>query len=184
MKRTFLYLIFQHSKIVLGEIASLGTLLELGNRTLDILRDLVQRPPGQSITDPSALSGSYTTALGVKEGVIIARRNLEELLLYALTQFAMYLMKPEFEGEQTDMDADDHSMESSRLESTKERRQAPRSTLATRMRRGMTGEMVGDLQALLSKSKPLITASDKVIGKQSIDLTQVLLNFLREHIPS
>jgi nuclear pore complex protein Nup188 len=93
-------------------------------------------------------------------------------------------MKPEFEGEQTDMDADDHSMESSRLESTKERRQAPRSTLATRMRRGMTGEMVGDLQALLSKSKPLITASDKVIGKQSIDLTQVLLNFLREHIPS
>ncbi|KAF8178012.1 hypothetical protein BJ912DRAFT_930157 [Pholiota molesta] len=116
-------LVAPHSKIVLGEIASLGTLLELGNRTLDILRDLVQRPPGQSIADPSALSGSYTTALGVKEGVIIARRNLEELLLYALTQFAMYLMKPEFEGEQTDMDADDHSMESSRLESTKERRQ-------------------------------------------------------------
>ena len=168
---------------MLGETASLGTLLELGNRTLDILRDLVQRPPGQSIIDPSSLSGSYTTALGVKEGVIIARRNLEELLLYAVTQFAMYLRKPEFEGEQTDMDADDHSMDSTRMESTKERR-PPRSSLATRMRRGMTGEMVGDLQTLLTKSKSVIVASDKVIGKTSIDLTQILLNFLHERIPS
>ena len=58
---------------MLGEPASLGTLLELGNRTLDILRNLVHRPPGQSITDPAGLSCSYTTPLGVKQGVIIAR---------------------------------------------------------------------------------------------------------------
>ena len=75
--------------MVLGEPASLGTLLELGNRTLDVLRDLVQRPAGQSLTDPSSLSGSFLTAIGVKEGVLIARRNLEEIQVYAVTQLAM-----------------------------------------------------------------------------------------------
>ncbi|KJA28250.1 hypothetical protein HYPSUDRAFT_197752 [Hypholoma sublateritium FD-334 SS-4] len=62
--------IIPHSKVVLGEPASLGTLLELGNRTLDILRNLVQRPPGQSITDPSALLGSYTTALPIRDAAL------------------------------------------------------------------------------------------------------------------
>ena len=56
---------------MLGEPASLSTLLELGNRTLDILHNLVHRPPGQSITDPGGLSRSYTTPLGVKQGVTI-----------------------------------------------------------------------------------------------------------------
>lgn len=158
-------------------------MLELGNRTLDILRNLVQRPPGQSITDPAALSGSYTTALAVKEGVIIARRNLEELLLYAATQLAMWLSKPDFESEQVDGDADEHVMDTSRLENAKERR-APRSSLANRMRRGMTGEMTADLQVLLGKSKPIITASDTIIGKSSVNITQILLNFLHERLPS
>ncbi len=75
--------ILQHSKVVLGEAASLGTLLELGNRSLDVLKNLVQRPsPGQSISDSAALPGPYPTALGVKEGVVIVRWNLEEILLY------------------------------------------------------------------------------------------------------
>lgn len=168
----------------MGEPASLGTLLELGNRTLDILRNLVQRPPGQSITDPAAISGSYTNTLGVKDGVVIARRNLEEILLYATTQLAMWLSKPDFENEQMDADTEEHVMDTTRLESTKERRAAPRSSLATRMRRGMTGEMTADLQALLGKAKPIITASDKVIGKPSVDVTQILLNFLHERLPS
>ncbi|KAF8967477.1 nucleoporin subcomplex protein binding to Pom34-domain-containing protein [Flammula alnicola] len=177
-------LIVPHSKIVLGEPASLGTLLELGNRTLDILRNLVQRPPGQSITDPSALSGSYTTALGVKQGVIIARRNLEEILLYSVTQLAMWLSKPDFESTPVDADADEQAMDASRLDGTKDRRSTARSsmTMAERLRRGMTGEMAGDLQSLLTKSKPIITASDIVIGKPSVDLSQVLLNFLHERI--
>ena len=71
---------------MLGEPASLGTLLELGNRTLDVLRNLVQRPPGQSITDSSGLSRYYMTPVGVKQ---VARRNLEGILLYSVTQLAM-----------------------------------------------------------------------------------------------
>ena len=57
----------------------------------------------------------------------------------------------------------------------------PTMTMAERLRRGMTGEMASDLQSLLTKSKPIIIASDTII-KPSVDLTQVLLNFLHDRI--
>lgn len=165
---------------MLGEPASLGTLLELGNRTLDVLRDLVQRPAGQSITDLSSMP-----AIGVKEGVLIARRNLEEIQLYAVTQLAMWISKPEFDTTPADAENEDlQAMEASRAaDGLKDRRQ-PRSsiTMAERLRRGMTGEMAADLQSLLTKSKPILVASDTLIGVPSVDVTQILLNFLHERI--
>jgi len=171
---------------VLGEPASLGTLLELGNRTLDVLRNLVHRPPGQSITDPAELSRSYTTPLGVKQGVIIARRNLEGILLYSVTQLAMWLSKPDFDRTPLDPDVDDpQAMDTSRTDSlvvVKERRPRSSITMAERLRRGMTGEMAGDLQSLLTKSKAIIQTSDGVIGQPSVDITQILLNFLHDRI--
>ncbi|KAJ7606908.1 hypothetical protein FB45DRAFT_949451 [Roridomyces roridus] len=134
-------LIVPHSKVVLGEPASMGTLLELGNCTLDVLRDLVNRPAGQSLSDVGSLPGTY--ALDVRQGVATARRNLEALLIYASTQLAMWLSKPDL---------------------TEERR-APRQSLslADRLRRGVTGEMAADLQSLLTKSKPIIAKSDAVL---------------------
>ena len=173
--------------MVLGEPASLGTLLELGNRTLDVLRNLVHRPPGQSITDSSGLSRSYTTPLGVKQGVIVARRNLEEILLYSVTQLAMWLSKPDFDRTPLDPDADDpQAMDTSRtadsLVVVKERRPRSSIIMAERLRRGITGEMAGDLQSLLTKSKAILQSSDGVIGKPSIDITQILLNFLHDRI--
>lgn len=202
--------------MVLGEPASLGTFLELGNRTLDILKDLVQRPPGQSIADASVLPGSYSTVLGVKEGATIARRNLEEILLYSVTQLAMWLSKPDTENYVLGaaMDAEDSegqtsmqgpgsglatsmAMDVSRHESlsTKNLKRSvtggaagPRASISVslneRMRRGMTGEIVGDLHALLMKSKSVIAASNQVIGRPSVDLTQILLNFLHERVGS
>ena len=171
---------------MLGEPASLGTLLELGNRTLDVLRNLVHRPPGQSITDPAGLSRSYTTPLGVKQGVIIARRNLEGILLYSVTQLAMWLSKPDFDRTPLDPDVDDpQAMDTSRTDSlvvVKERRPRSSITMAERLRRGMTGEMAGDLQSLLTKSKAIIQTSDGVIGQPSVDITQILLNFLHDRI--
>lgn len=150
--------------------------MELGNRTLDILRHLVQKPAGQTLVD--------TTEVDVKQGVKIARRNLEEILLYSVTQLAMWFSKPDFENVAPDPDADDsQAMDISRADTTKERR-APRSsmTMAERLRRGMTGEMSGDLQSLLTKSKPVLASSNAVIGKESVDLTQILLNFLHERV--
>jgi len=172
-------LVVPHSKVVLGEPASMGTLLELGNGTLDVLRDLVNRPAGQSLADVGSLPGTYP--LDVRQGVLTARRNLEALLIYAVTQLAMWLSKPDFDvNSNTDMDMEDQP------DAGREERRAPRASLslADRLRRGVTGEMAADLQSLLNKSKPVIAKSDAVLGSPGIDLTQVLSNFLQDRIIS
>lgn len=169
-----------HSKVVLGEPASLGTLLELGNSTLDLLKELVGLPPGQSLVAMGAvLSSKYGSTLDVRQGVTTARRNLEGILIYAGTQLAMWLSKPDFEVNTNDVDMDEP--ETPRHE--KERR-APRSslTLADRMRRGMTGEMAADLQSLLTKSRDVIKSTDTVIGTRSMDVLPLLSTFIHERI--
>ncbi|KAF8885802.1 nucleoporin subcomplex protein binding to Pom34-domain-containing protein [Infundibulicybe gibba] len=177
-------LIVPHSKVVLGEPASMGTLLELANCTLDILRDLVSRPAGQSITRAVALIKPLDDPLDVRQGVITARRNLESILVYSITQLAMWLSKPEFDVPPSDTEMEEQSMDApkSDVPSAKDRRTARSSSLAERLRRGMTGEMAADLQSLLTKSKPIILSSNTITGKESIDLTPILLHFLHEHI--
>ena len=171
---------------MLGEPALLGTLLELGNRTLDVLRSLVHCPPGQSITDPAGLSHSYTTPLGVRQGVIIAWQNLEGILLYSVTQLAMWLLKADFDRTPLDPDPDDpQAMDTVRTDSSvvvKEHQPHSLICMAERLRCGMTGEMAGDLQSLLTKSKAIMQLIDGVIGKPSLDITQVLSNFLHDRV--
>ncbi|KAJ7762365.1 nucleoporin subcomplex protein binding to Pom34-domain-containing protein [Mycena maculata] len=172
-------LIVPHSKVVLGEPASMGTLLELGNCTLDVLRDLVNRPAAQSLAEVGSLPGTYS--LDVRQGVSTARRNLEALLIYAVTQLAMWLSKPDFDvNSSSEMDTEEQP------ETGREERRAPRTSLslADRLRRGVTGEMAADLQSLLNKSKPVIAKSDAILGAPGIDLTQVLSNFLHDRIIS
>jgi len=172
-------LVVPHSKVVLGEPASMGTLLELGNCTLDVLRDLVNRPAGQSLADVGSLPGTYS--LDVRQGVSTARRNLEALLIYAVTQLAMWLSKPDFDVNSTnEMETEDQP------DAGREERRAPRASLslADRLRRGVTGEMASDLQSLLNKSKPVIAKSDPILGSTGVDLTQVLANFLQDRIMS
>ncbi|KAF9459152.1 nucleoporin subcomplex protein binding to Pom34-domain-containing protein [Collybia nuda] len=173
-------LIVPHSKVVLGEPASMGTLLELGNCTLDMLRDLVNRPAGQSLTNAPGSN------LDVRQGVLTARRNLEGVLVYAVTQLVMWLSKPEFDVASPEPDADEsQSMDVQRMDTSKERRPPrPSMSLAERLRRGMTGEMAADLQSLLNKSKPIIAKSDTVLEKGGVDLTPILSNFLQERIAS
>jgi len=160
----------------------MGTLLELGNCTLDVLRELVNRPAGQSLIPTTPTTGTYN--LDVLEGVLTARRNLEAILVYGVTQLVMWLSKPEFDVPSAEADAEEpQAMEIQRTEVSKERRAArPSMTMAERLRRGMTGEMASDLQSLLNKAKPIIAKSDTVLGKAGVDLTQVLLNFLHERI--
>ncbi|THV06572.1 hypothetical protein K435DRAFT_743696 [Dendrothele bispora CBS 962.96] len=173
-------LVIPHSKVVLGEHASIGTLLELGNGTLDMLRNLINLPAGQSIaTLPvAAVKGGD---IDVRQGVATTRRNLENVLVYAVTQLAMWLSKPEFDVPSNDMETEE--LTDTHKESTKDRR-APRSSLVLgdRIRRGMTGEMAADLQSLLNKAKPIIAKSNTVLGKEQIDLTAVLSTFLQERI--
>lgn len=160
----------------------MGTLLELGNCTLDVLRELVNRPAGQSLISTPPTTGAFN--LDVMEGVLTARRNLEAILVYAVTQLVMWLSKPEFDVPSGDAEGEEpQMMDIQRTDVSKERRAPRRSmTMGERLRRGMTGEMASDLQSLLNKAKPIITKSDAVLGKTGVDLTQVLLNFLHERI--
>lgn len=84
-------------------------------------------------------------------------------------------------------------MDVSRHDSTKDLKRsigisstAPRTSISVslteRMRRGMAGEIVGDLHGLLTRAKAVISSSNQVIGKPSVDLTQILLNFLHERV--
>lgn len=179
---------------MLGEPASLGTLLELGNCTLDVLRDLVNLTPNQSMTTLTVKTVLHTEPLDVRQSVITARRNLEGILTYAVTQLVMWLSKPEFEPPATnemEIEPDssvapidvngrpDHSL-------LKDRTRTPsaRMTMAERLRRGMTSEMASDLKELLNKSKLIVAKSTAIVGEDSTDILQVLTNFLQDHVIS
>ena len=111
----------------------------------------------------------------------------------------MWLSKPEFDTPQPEAEADtdmlveggpggggsgDASAAVVAAASLKERRAARKATmtLAERLRRGMTGEMAADLQALLGKAKPVIAKSMTVLGEKDVDLTQALSYFVQERI--
>ncbi|XP_006461023.1 hypothetical protein AGABI2DRAFT_221404 [Agaricus bisporus var. bisporus H97] len=186
-------LIVPHSKVVLGEPASLGTLLELGNCTLDLLRDLVNRPPNQSITTLAAKTAPSAEPLDVRQSVITARRNLEGILTYAVTQLVMWLSKPEFGPSATnemeiETDSSVTSMDVTVRADTsllKDRTRTPSAramTMAERLRRGMTSEMASDLKELLTKSKPIVAKSATIVGQDATDIIQVLINFLQDHV--
>ncbi|TFY59970.1 hypothetical protein EVJ58_g5439 [Rhodofomes roseus] len=141
---------------------------------------LVNRPATQVVAPGS----TSVPALDVRESVRPARRNLEAVLLYAVTQLAMWVAKPEFDVSSGDMDedmraetppgpADSHALKARRRSSM---------PLAERLRRGMTGEMASDLLGLLNKAKPLVAKSGEVLGEGNVDLTPVLARFVQERI--
>lgn len=167
----------------MDEPTSIGTLLELGNCTLDVLRDLVNRPAGQAIVPPS--SSTQEKPLDVKQGVLTTRRNLENVCLYAITQLAMWITKPDFDAG-GDIDVDEPAENQNlRGDGGKERdRRRTSVSIGERLRRGMTGEMNTDLQSLLQRAKPVIEKSQKLVGSEigGVDLTQVLMKFLDDHI--
>ncbi|KAE9409247.1 hypothetical protein BT96DRAFT_848617 [Gymnopus androsaceus JB14] len=174
-------LVVPHSKVVVGEPASIGTLLELANGTLDMLRNLTNMPSGQSLVQADVASSGKLGALNVRQGVATARRNLEEILVYMVTQLAMWLSKPEFEVPSAETEGEDQTMADPQKAEPKERR-GPRMSLGTRLRRGMTGEMAADVQTLLNKAKPVIVKTDSILGKGQIDISTVLSTFLQNHI--
>ncbi|KAF9075043.1 nucleoporin subcomplex protein binding to Pom34-domain-containing protein [Rhodocollybia butyracea] len=144
------------------------TLLELANGTLDMLRNLTSMPSGQSLVRAEVASSGRLSELNVQRGVRTARRNLEEILVYMVTQLAMWLSKPEFEVQSAETDGEDQNM--------------PRMSLGARLRRGMAGEMAVDVQTLLNKAKPVIAKSDTTLGRGQVDISGILSTFLQNHI--
>ncbi|KAI5121186.1 hypothetical protein M0805_005987 [Coniferiporia weirii] len=186
-------LVVPHSKVTMGEPASIGTLLELGNCTYETLQFLTsEKLPPLSARDPAS-SASARSAL--ESNVRICRQTLEIALVYASTQLAMWLTK--HDGEQSgEMELDDLQQPSEThgygykadASSTKDRERERRLkrkslTLADRLRRGMTGEMAMDLEALVAKAKPVNAKCSEMLGKsESVDLLQVLAAFLEERV--
>ncbi|KAG6840409.1 hypothetical protein C0991_006880 [Blastosporella zonata] len=169
--------VIPHGKTILSEPASIGTLQGLGTSTLDLLRDLVNRPAHQTLTATT----STKDPLDVREAVRTARRNLEGVLMYAVTQLVTILAREQDNAPPAE-EEENMAVDAQRTDVSKGERRAPRASMmmGERLRRGLTGEMVTDLQSLLNKAKPIIAKSNDVLGKESVDLTPVLSHFLNE----
>lgn len=183
----------------MGESASIGTLLELGNCAYETLRFLIDRE-GPALASRNSASSSRTL-LKTQENIRVARQTLESVLMYATTQLVMWLMKHEDEHS-GDVDVDEQQQQqdthghglghkadasASALKGRERERRMQRKslTLADRLRRGMTGEMTMDLKALITRTKPAIAKSAEVLGStELVDITQVLLNFMDERVVS
>ncbi|TRM67890.1 nucleoporin subcomplex protein binding to Pom34-domain-containing protein [Schizophyllum amplum] len=169
-------IILPQNKVVLGERASLGTLLELGNCTLDQLRDLLTKAVsvGPAAKGKTSLPGMYDTRESVHAGIAVARRTLEVVLTYSATQLALYLNKSDHDVASRDADFDE-SQQSSMEVSTA-------TKAADRLRRGLISDTVDDLESLMQKAKPLMEKSDTTLGKSMVNVSQILENFFRNHV--
>jgi nuclear pore complex protein Nup188 len=168
--------------VVPDEPASIGTLVELSGTACDLLTGLLGRPAGQSLGTTGAATSDVSSfePLTIRDGVIATRDTLELALTYASTQLAMWVLKPEFDEPEAgnDMDLEDESQGSTR-------RQKQSNTAAGRLRSGMAGAMATDLEDIMRrKAKDLLKRSEAVVGKEVIDLTQILSRFLGERILS
>ncbi|KAH8832742.1 hypothetical protein DL96DRAFT_1583183 [Flagelloscypha sp. PMI_526] len=176
--------VLSQSKVVVGEPASQGTLVELGNVTITMLRDLSDRQPSQSLLPVSA-SPSFDP-LSAQDGLRTAQACLEAVLLYSVTQLVMSLTRPEapntaLKDLTTDENTDDMVLENTSLStSTIVERRKPRTSLADRIRRGMPGEVTAEVQALLAKAVPVLKKCNQLRGGQSKDIAEILKRFLSE----
>lgn len=181
----------------MGEPASIGTLLELGNCSYEILRTLVDKkaPPLPSLSSRASTKPSASPS-ALQSDVRMVRQALESVLVYACTQLVMWLTKHDVEmsgemelDDQQQPDSHGHGLRADaspmlNKERDRERRMKRKSlTLADRLRRGMTGEMTMDLQSLVVKAKPVVQKTTEMVGKpDDVDLVPALATFIEERV--
>ncbi|KAI9507509.1 hypothetical protein F5148DRAFT_1299700 [Russula earlei] len=181
-------LVVPHTKAVLGEPASMGTLIELASGTLDTLSHLIARPAGQALTVTSPTRPSERP-LDVGAAIVATRRTVEAVLFYATTQLGAWVTTPEplDTGASADLETMEDAGGDPANTNHSERRAASRresTVLTERMRRGLTVEISGELKAVLEKARALLAKSQPTTGeKQSaVDITTVLLGFLNQRM--
>ncbi|KIY69357.1 hypothetical protein CYLTODRAFT_393808 [Cylindrobasidium torrendii FP15055 ss-10] len=176
-----------HSKVILEDPASIGTLMELGNSTIDLLSELVNLPAGQALITPGPLlSSKFAVGLNVKNAITVARRNIEAILVYASTQLAMSTLKPEVEAS-NEMDTDDLDVSMTAKSDGVLDRRAPRasvSMVASERLRRMTSDLGHELRDMNIRAGEQIKKSENVVKSGGVDLTSILAAFIKERIPS
>ncbi|KAH9002466.1 hypothetical protein EDB86DRAFT_3125995 [Lactarius hatsudake] len=180
-------LVVPHSKAVLGEPASMGTLIELASGTLDTLGHLISRPAGQALT-MTAPTRPSERPLDVRAAILATRRTTEAVLFYATTQLGAWVTNPDLmldAGAGADAESADEVGDSVSLNQSERRGPRREPTVMTeRMRRGLTGEISGELKVVLEKARSLLAKSQQTAAdKQNTDdITNVLLNFLNHRV--
>lgn len=143
-----------------------------------MIKYLVDRPPTQSLVPAHGIE----KPLDVRDSIRATRRNLEAVLFYAATQFAMWLAKPSLDDSTRDMEAEEGGNATDGTPDKERRGSRKSAMMSERLRRGMTGEMAADLQALLARAKPLVAKTQATFDGKAVDLTQVLAMFVQERI--
>ncbi|KAH9998258.1 hypothetical protein BJV77DRAFT_1058719 [Russula vinacea] len=176
-------LVVPHSKAVLGEPASMGTLIELASGTLDTLGHLIARPAGQALTMTSPTRPSERP-LDVGAAILATRRTVEAVLFYATTQLGAWDSAAGALAEPDTME-DAAAGDLALITHSDQRRSSSRPTVMTeRMRRGLTGEISSELKAVLEKARTLLAKSQQTAGENQspTDITNVLLGFLNQRV--
>ena len=185
--QTLIVPLLQHSKAVLGEPASMGTLIELASGTLDTLGHLISRPAGQALT-LSELTRPSERPLDVRAAILATRRTTEAVLFYATTQLGAWVTNPDLLDAGAGADAestDELGGENVSMNQTERRGTRREPTVMTeRMRRGLTGEISGELKVVLEKARGLLAKSQQTAADKQdpVDITNVLLNFLNHRV--
>ena len=174
----------------------MGTLIELASGTLDTLGHLISRPAGQALT-LSAPTRPSERPLDVRAAILATRRTTEAVLFYATTQLGAWVTNPDLlldagAGADADSLTDELGGDGAGMMNQSERRGPRRepTVMTERMRRGLTGEISGELKTVLEKARGLLAKSQQTIGdkqsggeKQSpVDITNVLLSFLNHRV--
>jgi nuclear pore complex protein Nup188 len=163
----------------------MGTLIELASGTLDTLGHLISRPAGQALTMTTPTRPSERP-LDVRAAILATRRTTEAVLFYATTQLGAWVTNPDLldAGAGADAESTDEPVGDTASMNQSERR-GPRPTVMTeRMRRGLTGEISGELKAVLEKAQSLLAKIQQTAGdkQKPVDITNVLLNFLNHRV--
>ena len=165
----------------------MGTLIELASGTLDTLGHLISRPAGQALT-LSELTRPSERPLDVRAAILATRRTTEAVLFYATTQLGAWVTNPDLLDAGAGADAestDELGGENVNMNQTERRGTRREPTVMTeRMRRGLTGEISGELKVVLEKARGLLAKSQQTAADKQdpVDITNVLLNFLNHRV--
>ena len=155
---------------------------------MDTLGHLISRPAGQALT-MTAPTRPSERPLDVRAAILATRRTTEAVLFYATTQLGAWVTNPDLldVGAGADAESTDDQLVGDTASMNQSERRGPRRepmVMTERMRRGLTGEISGELKAVLEKARSLLAKSQQTAAdKQSaVDITNVLLSFLNHRV--